>query len=72
MLMAYLSLNKGKMKFSEAKLEDLESLSKLLSDLFNQEIEFSPDSKKQLNSLKKIISNKNIGKIYTEIGRAHV
>ena len=53
------------MKFSEAKLEDLESLSKLLSDLFNQEIEFSPDSKKQLNSLKKIISNKNIGKIYT-------
>lgn len=48
----------------EAVLQDSERLCELLRILFEQESEFSPDTKKQRKGLEMILSNPSIGSIF--------
>jgi AraC family transcriptional regulator of adaptative response/methylated-DNA-[protein]-cysteine methyltransferase len=60
-----LNFSKGKfMKIRKATLKDIEALTKLLGELFAQEVEFTPDEKSQQKGLRKIIKDKNVGHIF--------
>ncbi len=48
---------------SLATIDDIESLSSLLTVLFEQDIEFEPNDKKQKSGLTKIIDNPDVGEI---------
>ena len=48
---------------TEAKLEDIPQLCKLLNSLFEQEVEFNPDEQAQIQGLETIISNPEVGHI---------
>ncbi|WP_455756288.1 GNAT family N-acetyltransferase [Sulfurimonas sp.] len=48
----------------KANIDDLKILSKLLKELFTQEIEFEVDKKLQKKALAKIINSKKIGDIF--------
>ncbi|WP_024953508.1 GNAT family N-acetyltransferase [Sulfurospirillum arcachonense] len=52
------------MRIRKAKLTDIEELVKLLSYLFEQEVEFKADTKKQAKGLSLILSNKKVGDIF--------
>lgn len=52
------------MKIRKAKLNDIKDLCKLLSYLFEQEVEHKVDINKQKKGLKLIILNKNVGQIF--------
>lgn len=52
------------MQIRKATLKDIEALSKLLSELFAQEVEFVPNEKSQQKGLRKIIKDKNVGHIF--------
>lgn len=52
------------LKFKIAQKSDIPSLSSLLTLLFSQENEFSPDEKLQIDGLSLIIENPKIGYIY--------
>lgn len=47
-----------------ATLNDIDSLNKLLKELFTQEAEFKVDKKRQSKALKKIIKSKTLGDIF--------
>lgn len=49
---------------TQAQIDDIPSLSKLLEILFSQDIEFTPDNEKQQTGLNLIISNNKIGTVY--------
>ena len=55
------------MVVEEAKKSDIESLIDLLTLLFSQEVEFTPNKKSQEKALKKIIEDKNIGDIFVAV-----
>jgi AraC family transcriptional regulator of adaptative response/methylated-DNA-[protein]-cysteine methyltransferase len=50
--------------FRVAVIEDIDTLCKLLFELFSQEVEFTPNKEVQQKALKTIISDENIGDIY--------
>lgn len=51
------------MEIKKATLDDIDSLCELLNLLFFQEAEFKPEKQKQVQGLKMILENENIGHI---------
>ena len=59
-------------RVEEASLEDCERLCELLSVLFTQEKEFTPNASKQRRGLQMILKDASVGKVFVLKKEGHI